>query len=52
MLPLIKAGVKARQGRGTALLTLATRVPAGLLVKMLGVRISVAVTCQRTSECD
>ncbi|MFD5030025.1 hypothetical protein ACFWM0_06310 [Streptomyces sp. NPDC058405] len=45
-------GVKSGQGRSTALFALAEQVPAGLLSKMLGVHISVAVTWQRASGGD
>ncbi|WP_371665811.1 site-specific integrase [Streptomyces sp. NBC_01241] len=45
-------GVKARQGRSTALFALTQQVPAGLLSKMLGVHISVAVAWQRASGGD
>lgn len=49
---LTKVGVKTRQGRSTALFMLASQVPAGLLAKMLGVHVSVAVAWQRASGGD
>ncbi|AKH83977.1 hypothetical protein AA958_19310 [Streptomyces sp. CNQ-509] len=45
-------GVKPRQGRNTALFTLAQQLPAGQLATMLGVHISVAVAWQRASGGD
>lgn len=45
-------GVSTRQGRSTALPALAQEVPAGLLAKMLGVHITVAVAWQRASAGD
>ncbi len=45
-------GIKTRQGRSTALFALTQQVPAGLLSKMLGVHISVAVAWQRASGGD
>ncbi|MFC9585385.1 hypothetical protein ACFVJ8_21490 [Streptomyces yangpuensis] len=45
-------GVKSGQGRSTALFALAQQAPAGLLSKMLGVHISVAVAWQRASGGD
>ncbi|MEU8482315.1 hypothetical protein [Streptomyces sp. NPDC048641] len=44
--------MKSGQGRRTALFALAQEVPAGLLSKMLGVHISVAVAWQRASGGD
>jgi len=49
---LTTIGVKSGQGRRTALFALAQEVPAGLLSKMLGVHISVAVAWQRASGGD
>jgi hypothetical protein len=45
-------GVKPGRSRSTALFALAEQVPAGLLSKMLGVHISVAVAWQRASGGD
>lgn len=45
-------GVRARQGRSTALFTLARQLPAGQLSKMLGIHVGVAVAWQRASGGD
>ncbi|MFD8847669.1 hypothetical protein [Streptomyces sp. NPDC059604] len=45
-------GIKARQGRSTALFALAQQLPAGQLAKMLGIHVGVAVAWQRASGGD
>ncbi|QNE74489.1 site-specific integrase [Streptomyces finlayi] len=45
-------GVNPRQDRGTALFTLASQVPAAILVRMLGIHRSVAVQWQNSSGGD
>jgi hypothetical protein len=38
-------GISLRQGRGTALFTLATEVPAAILAKTLGIHVTAAIQC-------
>ena len=45
-------GISPRQGRGTALFTLATQIPAAILAKVLGLHRSVVVQWQQASGGD
>ena len=45
-------GIKLRQSRNTALLTLAAEVPAAILAKMLGLHVAVAIQWQQASAGD
>lgn len=45
-------GISPRQGRSTALLTLAAEVPAAILAKTLGIHVQVAVQWQKISAGD
>ncbi|KAB2350055.1 hypothetical protein [Actinomadura rudentiformis] len=45
-------GIQPCQARSTALFQFATELPAGLLARMLGVHIDVAVAWQRASAGD
>ncbi|MFD9445939.1 hypothetical protein ACFWBR_39210 [Streptomyces sp. NPDC060006] len=45
-------GIQPRQDRATALFTLASQVPAGILARMLGIHRSVAVQWQQASGED
>jgi hypothetical protein len=49
---LRRLGVRARPSRSTALLQLATELPAAVLARMLGIHISVAAAWQRASVGD
>ena len=45
-------GISPRQGRSTALLTLAAEVPAAILAKTLGIHVQVAIQWQKISAGD
>lgn len=49
---LNQLGIRPGQSRSAALFQLATDLPAGMLAKMLGIHITVAVTWQRASSGD
>ena len=49
---LQKIGLQPRQDRSTALLALATELPAAVLARMLGVHIKVAVQWQQAAAGD
>ena len=46
------SGISPRQGRSTALFTLAADVPAAILAKTLGMHVQVAVQWQKISAGD
>ena len=45
-------GISPRQGRGTALFTLAADVPAAILAKTLGIHVKAAIQWQKISGGD
>ncbi|MGH3613646.1 MAG: hypothetical protein ACRDRK_13855 [Pseudonocardia sp.] len=45
-------GIRPGQARSTALFQLATKLPAAVLARMLGIHIKVAVQCQHVSPGD
>ncbi|MGH9231625.1 MAG: hypothetical protein ACRD07_23375 [Acidimicrobiales bacterium] len=49
---LRQIGLHTTQARSSALFQLATKLPAALLARMLGIHISVAVAWQRASNGD
>ena len=49
---LNQLGIRPGQSRSAALFQLATDLPAGMLAKMLGIHIAVAVAWQRASSGD
>jgi len=49
---LRKLGIRSGQSRSTALLHLATELPAAILARLLGIHITVAVAWQRASSGD